>query len=100
NKLAAGYLTMPLDAPAREIVTRAEYALQMLHHCAALRRCDWGIGPEEGIYARLPHGPAARVLSVLVCLRARLRFEEGKSAEALDDLVAGMALGRHIAQDG
>src|SRR5437868_13923656 len=62
NKLVAGYLTLPLDAQAREIVTKAEYALQMLHHGAALRRCDWGIGSDEGIYARLPHGPGVRML--------------------------------------
>jgi hypothetical protein len=100
NKLTAGYLTMPLDAQARELLTKAAYALQMMHHGAALRNCDWGVPPEEGIYARLPQGPAARVLSSLACLRARLRFEEGKSAEAVDDIVAGMALGRHVSQDG
>jgi hypothetical protein len=100
NKLAAGYLTMPLDAQARETVAKADYALQMLHRGAALPRCDWGIGMEEGIYARFAHAPPARVLSALACLRARMRFEEGHNAEALDDLLAGMALARHIGQDG
>src|SRR5262249_56732027 len=56
NKLAAEYLSMPLDAQARETVSNAGYALQMMHYGAALRRCDWGVPPEEGIYARLPHG--------------------------------------------
>jgi hypothetical protein len=100
NKLAAEYLTMPLDAKAREMVARAEYALQMLHHGAALPNCNWGIGPEEGIYARYPHGPAGRALSALACLRARMRFEEGQTAEAIEDLVSCMTLGRHIGQDG
>jgi hypothetical protein len=100
HKLAAEYLTMPLDARAREIVASADYALLMLHHGAALPNCNWGIGAEEGIYARYPHGPAGRLLSALACLRARLRFEEGQPAEAVEDLIACMALGRHIGQDG
>jgi hypothetical protein len=100
QKLNAEYLTMPLDAHAREIVTKAEYALQMMHRGAALPRCDWGIGYEEGIYTRLPQGPAARELSSLAGLRARLRFEEGRNAEAIDDIVAGMTLGRHVSLEG
>ncbi len=93
-------LTRPLDAHARETVTKAEYALQMMYRGAALRRCDWGISYEGGIYVRLPHLQAARVLSALACLRARLRFEEGQSAAAVDDIVAAMTLGRHVSQDG
>ena len=100
QKLNAEVLTMPLDAHAREVVTRAEYSLQMMHYGAALRRCDWGINYEEGIYARLPHGPAARLLASLACLRARIRFEEGRPADAIDDILASMTLGRHVSQDG
>src|SRR5439155_3890399 len=92
-------LTRPLDAHARENVTKAEYALQMMHRGATLRHCDWGISYEDGIYVRLPHLPAARVLSALACLRARMRFEEGQSAEAIDDIVAAMTLGRHVSLD-
>ena len=47
TKLAAGPLAIPLDAQTRELVTQAEYALQMLHHGAALRHCDWGVGLED-----------------------------------------------------
>jgi len=100
TKLNAECLTMPLDAHAREIVTKAEYALQLLHQGAALSHCDWGIGYDEGIFTREPHGPAARVLSALACLRARMRFEEGRNAEAIDDVLAAMTLGRNISLDG
>src|SRR5689334_10370150 len=71
KKLNAGGHTMALDAQARKIVTRAAYSLRMMHHGAALPRCDWGIGWEEGIEVRLPHVDAARALSSLACLRAR-----------------------------
>jgi len=71
----------------------------MLHRGAALRHCDWGISYEDGIYALLPRAPAARVLTCLACLRARLRFEAGQYSEAIDDLIAAMTLGRHVSLD-
>jgi hypothetical protein len=40
------------------------------------------------------------VLASLVCLRARLRFEDGQNAAAIDDIIAAMTLGRHISRDG
>lgn len=101
QKLNAEYLTMPLDANAREIATKGEYALRMLQRGAALKRCDWGVSYEEdGIEVLLPHVQAARTLSSLAGLRARMRFEEGRRADALDDVLAAMALGRHVSRDG
>jgi hypothetical protein len=101
TKLMAEHLTMPLDAQARESVSKAEYALRMMHHGAMLPRCDWGIGWEaDGIEVLLPQMPAARVLSSLACLRARMRFEEGRGAEAIDDIVAATNLGRQVSRDG
>jgi RNA polymerase sigma factor (sigma-70 family) len=99
-KLVADCLTMPLDAHAREAVARAAYALRMVRRGAVLPRCDWTTDFEQGI--KLPHndGDGAEVLSALACLRARLRFEEGKSAEAVEDIVAALVLARHVAQDG
>src|SRR5262249_23340879 len=95
KKLVAECLTLPLDADAREVATRAGYALRMLRRGAALPRCDWAVDPEQGIDIPYTHGEAARVLSALACLRARLRFEGGQNAEAVDDLVAALTLARH-----
>jgi len=101
TRLTAECLTMPLDAHAREIVTKTAYALRMLHQGAALPRCDWAIDwEEEGIEALLPYLSPARVLSAVACLRARLRFEEGRKGEAIDDVIAAMTLGRHASMDG
>ena len=100
HKLNAESLTMPLDAHAREIVTKADYALRMMHRAAALPHCDWGIGYEDGIDILLPHAQAARTLSTLACLRARIRFEDGHNAEAIEDIVDAMTLGRHVSLDG
>jgi hypothetical protein len=100
NKKLGEALSTPLDDAARKILANAEYSLQMMHHGAAQSRCEWGMGHEEGIYTRLPQAEAARVLSSLISLRARSRCEAGQSAAAVDDIVAGMTLGRHSSLTG
>jgi hypothetical protein len=94
------YLTGTLDAHAREIVSQAEYSLKMLHQGAAIQHCDWEVSTEEGINVLFPQGPAARELCSLACLRARMRFEEGKRAEALGDIIAALTMGRHMSLTG
>jgi hypothetical protein len=48
----------------------------------------------------LPQLTAARALTYIACLRARMRFAEGKNAAASDDAVAALTLGRHASLDG
>lgn len=101
RQLIADFPTMPLDAQARERVSRAEYALQLMHQGAALRGCDWAVDWDaEGIDALLPYLSAARVLTSLACLRARIHFQEGRAEQGVDDLVAAITVGRHVSQDG
>jgi RNA polymerase sigma factor (sigma-70 family) len=100
EKLIAGCLTMPLDEHARQLVTKAAYALRMVRRGAALPRCDWAIDSERGIDLSHSHADGARVLSALTCLRARMGFEEGKSADAVEDVVAALTLARHVGRDG
>jgi hypothetical protein len=100
KKLEAECLTLPLDAHIREIVARSEYALQMMHYGAAQPRCDWGMGYEGGIGTLLPHLEGAGLLSCVACLRARMRFDEGRNAEAIQDIIDAMILSRHITLDG
>jgi hypothetical protein len=99
SKLNAACLSMPLDAKARELLTRADYALQLMHRGAALPRCEWGIDWEEGVPVQLPQAIAARVMCSLACLRARLRFEQGRKREALDDIFAALTMARHVGRD-
>ena len=40
------------------------------------------------------------MLATLACLRARIRFEDGHNAEAIEDIVDAMTLGRHVSLDG
>jgi hypothetical protein len=99
NQKIGECLTTPLDEPARTMLINAEYALRMLHRGAALRGCEWGTSYEQGVFTRLPHVDAARVLTSLACMRGRLRFEAGQSAEAIDDILAAMTLARHVSLD-
>jgi RNA polymerase sigma factor (sigma-70 family) len=100
QKLSAECVTMPLDAHARELVTLGAYALRMMHRGAALPRCDWAAPADWGIDISFTRTDGALALSALACLRARLRFEEGHAAEAVEDVAAALTLARHLSQDG
>lgn len=97
----ADLASMPLDDKAKALVASADYALEQMHYGAALPRCVWAISLEEdGIRTLLPECQAARNLTALARLRIRLRFEEGKTAGAVDDAVDALTLGRHVSRDG
>jgi RNA polymerase sigma factor (sigma-70 family) len=100
EKLFAQCLTMPLDTHARQIVTRSAYALRMMQRGSARPRCDWTTDSERGI--DIPHSRAdgARALAARACLRTRMRFEEGKSADAIEDALSALTLARHVSLDG
>ncbi len=98
--LQAQRASLPLDADVGDMVRKAAYSLRMLHRGAALSRCAWDLDDEEGIFVLAPHGQAARLLCALAGVRARMRFEQNKNAEALDDILDAMTLSRHITQDG
>jgi RNA polymerase sigma factor (sigma-70 family) len=100
EKLFAQCLTMPLDAHARQLVTRSAYALRMMQRGSARPRCDWTTDFERGIDIPYTRADGARALSSRACLRIRMRFEEGKSADAIDDLIAALTLARHVSLDG
>ncbi|HEV3115669.1 MAG TPA: sigma-70 family RNA polymerase sigma factor [Gemmataceae bacterium] len=100
GKLLADCLTMPLDARAREIVTKGAYALRMMQRGAALPRCNWDVDFERGIKVSYDHGDGAEILSCLACLRARLRFEDTRNRDGIDDLMAALTLARHVSRDG
>jgi hypothetical protein len=100
DKLIAECLTMPLDAHAKEIANKGAYALRMVQRGAARPRCDWASDFDCGIEVSYTHADGAQLLSSIACLRARLRFQEGKNADAIEDIVAAMTLARHISRDG
>jgi hypothetical protein len=100
DKLISECLTMPLDAHVRELVNKGAYALRMVQRGAARPRCDWARDFDCGIEVSFTHAEGAQLVSALACVRARLRFQEGKNADAIEDIVAAMTLARHISGDG
>jgi hypothetical protein len=94
------YLTVSLEGPAAQLISGADDALRELHHGASRRYCDWAISSEDGVAADTSHRGAARELIAVAGLRARFRFSEGRSAEAVDDLLAATTLARHLSGDG
>lgn len=62
--------------------------------------CDWGIDMTPGPATLLL--PLARAKAVMQAARFRVMWElqQGQQAEARDDLLAAMALGRNLSRDG
>jgi hypothetical protein len=87
----------PLDAQARRLVADSQNSFLYLRRGAALPRCDWSLNYEDGIGLLLPQLDRSRTLTLLACLRARLALADGHPADAVDDILAVFALGRHIA---
>jgi hypothetical protein len=89
--------TTPLVDPARKLVADSGNSFLYLRRGAALPRCDWSLNYEDGIGLWLPHLDKARTLTLLACLKARIALADGHPADGVDDLLAAMTLGRHIA---
>src|SRR5260370_19366392 len=100
DKIIREAATMPLTPRVKEIVKLAQSSLHELYNGAAVPDCGWGLTEEDGVAAIVPELTAARVLVGLACLRARLRFEEGNNAAALDDVFAALTLAHHLSVNG
>jgi hypothetical protein len=94
------YETAPLDQQVSALVIAGEDALREMHHGVALRRCEWKVSVQDGMAADTSHRGVARELVALAGLRARLRFSGGRTADAIDDVLAAITLARHLSIDG
>jgi len=90
----------PVSEAAAKILTQGNSAMRELHRGAKCSRCVWATPLEDGAETLLPHCGKARQLARLACARARLNFQQGRPAAAIDDLADVMTLGRHLATDG
>jgi hypothetical protein len=85
----------PVGGELTELLQANEAALRELRRGAAQPRCEWGQSLEDGVNLPLPHAWRASLLGKLACLAAQRDFEQGKRAEAIDNLIAAMTLARH-----
>ena len=90
----------PIDAEVIEFVESGDTAMHQLQRAARMDCCVWGAELEAGIEAQLPHLSQARKMARFARLRARVRFSQDRPAEAIEELVAVMAMGRHAGSDG
>ncbi len=97
---AANRTFAPLDDKLLGIARASDSAMRELRRGARYARCAWGVPMEDGPEALLPHLSKTRALARLALLHVRRDIQEGAPAEAVDDLVATMALGRQTSSDG
>jgi hypothetical protein len=97
QKRLADWRTTPLDDAARKLAGESDKSFLYLRRGAALPRCDWSLDYEDGVGLLLPHLDKARTLTLFACLRARIALDDGRPADGLDDVLAAIRLGRHVA---
>ncbi len=93
-------LTSPLDDSDQKLVKAAGMALAEFRGATALKNCDWGLTPEAGPSADTSYRQAIRELVLVSGIRARLRFRDGHSEDAISDTLAAMTAARHLSLDG
>ena len=96
EKLVEQWSKVPLDAAARKLIERSQGSLEFLHRGAKLRRCDWSLDYEDGLFLRLPYITKARTLAQLAALNARHEFEQGRGKAGWEDVTDVLRLGRHL----
>jgi len=94
-------IVRPVDQKLVQVIRQSESALQLFHRGAKLSHCDWQLDlRKNGFETWLPHLDKAHPFIRFPLLRARYRFEQGRDIEAIDDIIATMALSRHVTRDG
>ncbi|MEO6436959.1 MAG: hypothetical protein ABIP55_14530 [Tepidisphaeraceae bacterium] len=88
-------LESPIDAASTAALRRARPVLEMLHQAAAMPECDW---PEPYALAETATLGKLRALASVGLFEARVDLAEKRPAKAADDMLAVMALGRHVGQ--
>src|SRR5437868_1359283 len=63
-------------------------------------KCDWGIDMTPGPATLLPHLARNKAIMQTARLRAMWELQQGKQAEARDDLLAAFELSRNVSRDG
>jgi hypothetical protein len=84
-----------------ELVARYDNEFKLTRHAArATVPCDWGIDMSPGPATLLPQLARDKAVAQAARLRAMWDLQQGRPAEASDDLIAALALGRNCSRDG
>jgi hypothetical protein len=84
-----------------ELLTRYDNQFKLVRQAAhTTAQCDWGIDTSPGPATLLPHLRSIRGIAQAGRLRAMWALQQGRQADACEDLLAVLALGRNAAHDG
>jgi len=93
--------TRPLDQRCTDLVTSYRNTFKMLRRAAASEvPCNWGIDMSDGPETLLPALARFKSVAQVAGLRARVRLAEGNQEAAREELLAVIAMGRHVSTDG
>jgi hypothetical protein len=62
--------------------------------------CDWGLDMSAGPATLLPHLARVKAVAQAALVRVPWELQQGRQAEARDDLLAAFTLGRNVSRDG
>jgi hypothetical protein len=84
-----------------ELIGKYDYQFRFLREAAGAEvPCDWGIDLTKGPDALLPALAQAKAAAQAARLRTMWHLQNGRQAEARDDLLATFTLGRNVSRDG
>jgi hypothetical protein len=84
-----------------ELIARYDNQFKLVRQAAqATVPCDWGIDMTPGPATLLPHLARNKAVAQAARLRAMWSLQQGRPADARDDLLAAFALARNSSRDG
>jgi hypothetical protein len=84
-----------------ELVARYDAQFRLVRQAAhATVPCDWGIDRSAGPATLLPQLARAKAVAQAARLRAMWALEQGRPADACEDLEASLVMGRSLSRDG
>ncbi len=84
-----------------ELLARYDNQFKLVRQAAqATVPCDWGIDMSPGPATLLPHIARVKGIVQAARLRAMWALQQGRQADACEDLLAALALGRNASHDG
>src|SRR5438874_4278527 len=93
--------TVAVSDSLRTLLKTYANSIHLAHLGAAEPRCDWGIAMDvDGPFTLLPYLGRGRELSMAMLLAARVDFADGKRPAGVHNLIATIALARHLGADG
>ncbi len=91
----------PLDQQFGDMVAKYDYQFRFLREARhSQASCDWGIDITSGPDALLPGLAPAKSAALVARYRVMWLLQNGRQAEAKEDLLAAFALGRRVSHDG